>query len=100
MLALAVRFPCRVSINDVRQHLVVQYIVALTDYLLSKQPSDPPQDTVLLRIVWMVLTWYLQNGRKSLSIGVNSIPYPFCNLSEGSAPSDLLRDQGRYHRTC
>jgi len=47
--------------------------------LLPEQPSDPPQHTILIWIIWVVLAGYLEHSREGVRVYVDS-------------PSDPLRD--------
>src|SRR6266536_335452 len=49
-------------------------------HLLPKQPPHPPQHTIFLRIVRMILTRDLEYRREVLRVCVNRIPYPLCDL--------------------
>jgi len=58
--------------------------------LLPKQPPHPFQHTILLRIVWMILTRYLEQTRKRSGVALDAMPYLLGNVLVDEQDGDVL----------
>lgn len=59
-------------------------------YLLAKQPPHPLQNTVLLRVVRVVLGGYLEQRGESSRVCLDTVSYPLCNVLVDKQDSDIL----------
>lgn len=48
--------------------------------LLSKQPPDSPQHTILLGIIGVLFAWDFEDCREGGGVGVDAVPNFFRNL--------------------
>ncbi len=68
--------------------------------LLPEQPPHPPQDTIFLRIIRVILARNLQKRRKRFRICFDLMPYPLRNLpTSTSSALPSLRTTPRRRNT-
>lgn len=63
--------------------------------LLSKQSAHPPQDTVLLRIIWVIFAGYFKDGWEGGGVGIDSMAYTVGDLEWEDRVRHIATSLGR-----